>query len=254
MRGARQAVLRSAARGLRGGGRCAQGARRHLRSPGSRRGRPPGTAPRPRARCGSGRASGRLAQRLTCSHPSRGQGQEAGQPEDAAEARPEGRGHGGAGSCWSVEGTRLDSAAAAAARGSHGTGCAGRYGRGAGSSSPRIAVSLRAAAGHSPPRRPRPTSAAPRPLPAPSLTPPHAASPHDPPLSPRSSPLLPRLRFSNLLPLPPFPRRAPPLPSTPPFPSPPRSPFLHSAPPPLPASVPASAGSDSASLEERAPV
>lgn len=51
---------------------------RHLRSPGSRRGRRLQTAPRPPARSRPGRATGRSARRLTCGHPSRGQGQEAG--------------------------------------------------------------------------------------------------------------------------------------------------------------------------------
>lgn len=64
----------------------------------------PGLAARPRARHGWGRTGGRPARRLTCCHRSRGPGQEAGEPEDAADARPEGRGHGGSASGRSPRG------------------------------------------------------------------------------------------------------------------------------------------------------
>ena len=87
--------LRNAIQGLQERRRCAQGVRYQLRNPGS------GEAP---ACYGSARAAGRPAQLLTCSHCSRGQGQEAGEPEDAADARAEGRGHGGFGSSNSRSG------------------------------------------------------------------------------------------------------------------------------------------------------
>lgn len=51
--------------------------------------------PRCATRYGSGRAAGWPGQLLTCSHYGRGQGQEAGEPEDAADARAGGQGHGG---------------------------------------------------------------------------------------------------------------------------------------------------------------
>lgn len=155
------------------------------------------TAPRPRARCGCRGAASRPAQRLTCGHPSRGQGQEAGEPKDAAEDRPEGRGHGCAGSGRSAEGTRL-TRRLRPLLGARGAGYAGRCGSGARSSSPRDAESLRAAAAHSPPRRPRPASAAPRraPSPRPSLPSPYPSFPHEPPPS--------RVRAASRAPSPPL--------------------------------------------------
>ena len=83
-----------------------------------------------------------------------------------------------------------------------------RCGRGAGSSSPRIAESLRVAAAHGPPRRPRPTSAALRPLPGPRCTLPLSAI----------LPAPPRPQLLQSAPPPPSRRRAPPLPSIPPLP------------------------------------
>lgn len=177
--------MRGEKRGLRGAGwprspppRAAEAAREE----GGARRAHGWTAPRPRARCGWRGAGGRPARRLTCGHPSRGQGQEAGEAEDAAEARPEGRGHGCARSDRSAEGTRL-TRRLRPLLGARGAGYAGRCGSGARSSSPRDAVSLRAAAAHSLPRRPRPTSAAPRraPSPRPSLPSPHPSFPHEPP-------------------------------------------------------------------------
>lgn len=119
LRGVRLAVLPSAARGrgLQGGGRCARGAGAHGVASAA-----PALGPEGPGALRLWEGWQRPAQRLTCGHPSRGQGQEAGQPEDAVEPRPEGRSHGSAGSGWSAEQTRLDSAAVAAAPGARGSG------------------------------------------------------------------------------------------------------------------------------------
>lgn len=201
---------------------CAQGAGRTAppRQPGLRLGRPPATALGPAARCGW--RGGQPAQRLTCGYPSRGQRQEAGEPEDVAEAWPESRGHGGTRSGRSAERTQLNSAHAAAR--------AVPGGADAAPARPRLGTLCRCASPLPTARRADPGPRQPRrvlpagPLPASLLesAPPPLSSPH---CSPPLSAILPSL------------------------PSPaPRS----SSPRPLPASPPA--GSDSASLEARTPL